>query len=178
MAQRVQHQSYDQEILRSLRRIIRAIDLYSRDLKARHGLTIPQLLCLSTIIGHEKMTAVNVARAIHLSPTTLVGILDRLEKEGYIERQRSRDDRRNIMLTATSRGKEVAKAAPPPLQKNLVKGLSRLSVSEQTKIADSLQTIVRLMEADQVSAAPILTLERKSFAVTSGKKERRGTKAV
>ena len=37
---------YQEDILRSLRRIMRAVDLYSRRLVTDHGLSGPQLLCL------------------------------------------------------------------------------------------------------------------------------------
>ena len=43
--------AYDLSILQSLRQVIRATDLYSRRLKVKHNLTVPQLICLLTVTG-------------------------------------------------------------------------------------------------------------------------------
>lgn len=156
--------AYNLRVLRSLRRIVRAIDLYSRELKASCGLTVPQLICLSAIRREKQITAVALSLLVHLSPSTLVGILDRLEKAGLIARVRSTEDRRLIIIKATEAGKEAVRKAPSPLQDNLAIGLGKLPAEKQATIARSLDTIVELMEAHDITVAPLLTLERKSYA--------------
>lgn len=175
----VQHQevtpdllSNDRLILRSLRRIIRAIDLYSRELKATCGLTVPQLVCLSAIVREKQITAVSLSHQVHLSPSTLVGILDRLEKNHLIRRERSFEDRRQVKITASEAGKDAFRKAPSPLQENLAIGLGNLSPGEQATIARSLDKIVELMEAHEIQVAPLLTLERKSYAEKLGQKQK------
>jgi len=153
---------YNLRILRSLRRIVRAIDLYSRELKANCGLTIPQLVCLSAIVREKQITAVSLSLQVHLSPSTLVGILDRLEKAGLIQRKRSAEDRRQVIIKASDAGKNAIDRAPSPLQENLISGLDDMPAKEQAAIAQSLETIVTLMEAHEIKVAPLLTLERKS----------------
>jgi DNA-binding MarR family transcriptional regulator len=156
--------AFNLRILRSLRRIVRAIDLYSRELKASCGLTIPQLLCLSVIVREKQITAVSLSLQVHLSPSTLVGILDRLEKAGLIQRKRSAEDRRQVIIKASDAGKNAIDRAPSPLQENLILGLGDMPAEEQAAIAQSLETIVTLMEAHEIKVAPLLTLERKSYA--------------
>lgn len=163
----------DRRILRSLRRIVRAIDLYSRELKTRCGLTVPQLVCLSAIVREKQITAVDLSLQVHLSPSTLVGILDRLEKAHLIDRERNSADRRQIIISATNVGKDAIRKAPSPLQDNLAFGLSTLPASEQTTIAESLEKIVKLMEAHEIKVAPLLTLERRSYAATAATKSRK-----
>jgi DNA-binding MarR family transcriptional regulator len=164
---------YNLRILRSLRRIVRAIDLYSRELKANCGLTVPQLVCLSAIMREKQITAVALSLQVHLSTSTLVGILDRLEKGQMIQRVRSVEDRRQVNIMATIAGKNAVDKAPSLLQENLAFGLSRLSSMEQATIAQSLDKIVDLMEAHEIKVAPLLTLERKSYAGKPVKKQKR-----
>lgn len=164
--------AYNLRVLRSLRRIVRAIDLYSRELKASCGLTVPQLVCLSAIRREKQITAATLSLLVQLSPSTLVGILDRLEKAGLIERVRSIEDRRQIIIKVTEAGKEAVRKAPSPLQDNLAIGLGKLPAEKQATIAQSLDTIVELMEAHDITVAPLLTLERKSYAGVAGKKPR------
>jgi len=147
---------YDLRILRSLRRIIHSVDLYSKQLAATNQITAPQLICLLHAVNNGPVSATTIGREVHLSPSTVVGILDRLEEKGLVERQRSREDRRIVRVTATPEGIELAKKAPSPLQQTLANTLSELPELEQATIALSLERIVSLMEAPEVDAAPIL----------------------
>ncbi len=147
---------YQLQILQSLRRIIRAVDIHSRQLKQKCNITAPQLVCLLTIVAKEILTVANLAKEIHLSPSTVVGILDRLEEKGLVTRNRDSKDRRVVKVTATAKGMEFAQTAPSPLQDKLGNSLSQLSVLEQSTISLSLTRIVELMEAEEIDAAPIL----------------------
>jgi len=154
--QEQRQQAYDLAILRSLRQVIRATDLYSRRLKVTHNLTTPQLVCLLTIANDGPMTATLLAQRVHLSTSTIVGILDRLEAKELVARARSDNDRRAVHVTATARGRRLARYAPSPLQDNLVRALATLSEREQRTIAQSLQRLAELMGAADLDAAPLL----------------------
>lgn len=139
--------SYDLRILSSLRRITRSIALHSRQLAACSNITAPQLMCLRTIIEVGQITATAISRRMHVSPSTVVGILDRLEDKGLIQRMRGREDRRIVFIHATEAGKTLARETPSPLQKKLVDALNELPESERATITLSLERIVALMEA-------------------------------
>jgi len=147
---------YDLQVLRSLRRIIRAIDIYSHKLKTTCQLTVPQLICLQSIVEDEPLNARTISERVYLSPSTIAGILDRLEIRGLVIRERDRRDRRIVNVSATEKGIRLAEEAPSPLQDNLANALNRLPELEQATIALSLKRIVDLMEVQQFDAAPIL----------------------
>ena len=147
---------YELRILRALRRIIHSVDLYSKELASTNRVTAPQLICLLHVVNNGPVSASAIGREVHLSPSTVVGILDRLEEKGLVERQRSRQDRRIVRVTATPEGMELARKAPSPLQQTLANSLAELPELEQATIALSLERIVALMEAPEVDAAPIL----------------------
>jgi DNA-binding MarR family transcriptional regulator len=147
---------FDRHILRSLRMIIRAVDLYSQKLKARYQITGPQLTCLLTIAESGPLTATRIASHVQLSASTVVGILDRLEVRGLIQRVRDQGDRRLVNVTATEKGLELANNAPSPLQDGLANALGKLNKLEQATIALALRRIVDLMEAGDFDTSPIL----------------------
>lgn len=151
---------YDLQVLQSLRQIIRAVDIYSRKLVANHELTAPQLICLLIIVENGASAASNIAKQAYLSASTVVGILDRLEKKGLIHRLRDSNDRRVVNVSATEKGLELAYNAPSPLQDSLANALKQLSELEQSTIALSLKRIVDLMEAGHLEAAPILETDQ------------------
>ena len=144
------------QILRSIRRIIRAIELDSKKLTSHYQITGPQLRCLAQLEAHGRQNTVGLARALHLSASTVVGILDRLEGKSWIERKRDPVDRRVTWSKISPAGRALLLAAPSPLQETLSRGLETLSVLERTSIALSLERLVGLIEAEDIDAAPFL----------------------
>ncbi len=143
-------------MLRAIRRIIRAVDLYSHRLSLDAGITVPQLACLIEVAASGPMTLKALAERVHLTSSTLVGIVDRLQKKGLLHRERSATDRREVLISVTEEGKILAQNAPSPLHDRLAAGLSELAAAEQAAIAVALERIVDLMEIGGVDAAPIL----------------------
>jgi DNA-binding MarR family transcriptional regulator len=152
---------YDLRILRALRRITRSIALHSRQLASYSNITAPQLVCLRAVVEHGSLTATAISREIHVSPSTVVGILDRLEDKGLIRRERGREDRRIVFVTATQAGAELAEATPSPLQKKLADALNDLPEIERATMTMSLERIVNLIEATKV-VEPELIAEKAS----------------
>jgi len=151
--------SFEQDILTSLRRILRAVSLYSRQLFVHYELTTPQLTCLRHLIRHGAQSAGELAAGLSLSQPTVTGILDRLEKRGLVERQRCGDDRRKVRVGLTPAGCELATTVPLPLQERFARGLARLPVSRRRRIDQALKEVVTLMEATRLDAAPLLAAE-------------------
>ncbi|MCA8914917.1 MAG: MarR family transcriptional regulator [Planctomycetes bacterium] len=143
-------------ILQSLRRIIRAVDIHSRKLVTQYGITGPQLVCLVTLCDEGAMTSAELSRRVFVSASTITGIIDRLERAGYVVRQRDEIDRRRVLLQPTDTGFKLAYRAPSPIQEQLVERLHELPELERSAIAMSLQRIVDLMEARSVDASPML----------------------
>lgn len=135
---------------------MRAVDIYSRKLRSKCQLTAPQLVCLGSVVEYGPLTVSEIAQRVFLSPSTVVGILDRLETRGLVRRERDTNDRRVVNTLATPAGKELTTNAPSALQDGLHQALSSLPLLEQATIALSLKRVVDLMEASHIDAAPIL----------------------
>ncbi len=145
------------DILRSLRRIVRRVEAASVDLEASQGVTAPQLLCLRALVRAGHLTQIELSREVHLSASTLVGVIDRLEAKGLVTRRRDAEDRRRIHVEPTESGRRTERASPEPLQHQLERGLDALPESERDAIAKSLVRLVGLLEAEHIDAAPMLT---------------------
>ncbi|MAH81450.1 MAG: MarR family transcriptional regulator [Rickettsiales bacterium] len=147
---------YDLAILQSLRKIMRSTYIHSRKLKNSFDVTSTQLVTLLEIAKHETITIAELSKKVHLSSSTLVGIIDRLEKKEWVKRSRQGDDRRKVFISITSKGVTFIEQAPSPLQEKLLTELSSLSNLEQSNIALSLERVVDLMEAKNIDASPFL----------------------
>jgi len=149
---------YELRILKSLRQIIRAVEVHSRKLDHDFQITGPQLACLLVIRDKSPISVTRLAEAVFLSPGTVVGIVDRLEEKGLVERHRSKKDRRLVEIAITDGGIRLSEKAPSPIHGILASALRELPDDEQINIAEALDHLVRLMNAGGIEAAPILTI--------------------
>lgn len=155
--QRLPEREISDNVLIALRKIIQAIDLNSKQLVKRVGLTGPQLVVLQYISAVKKISVGEVARNVSLSQGTVTGILERLEKRGLVARQRSSSDKRRVLVHITESGKKLLHRAPPVLQENFLKKFSKLQDWEKTMILSALQRLVKMMDAKTISVEPFLS---------------------
>ncbi len=76
------------EIMQSLRRIFKAIQDYSHKVSEEFGITGPQLWALKTISQNESLSLSDLGKRMYLHPSTITGVIDRLEKKRYVARIR------------------------------------------------------------------------------------------
>lgn len=143
-------------ILQSLRQSIRAIDQHSRQLAGDHNITVPQLVCLTEISQHPEVSVSELSRLVHLSPSTVVGIVDRLTDKALITKTRGAQDRRKVHLAITDKGHALVGQTPDPIQETFAQNFANLSPERQLSIVKSLETVVDLMNARNLDAAPML----------------------
>ena len=140
------------EVMQSLRRIFKAIQDYSHEVSSKFGITGPQLWALKTVFENESLSLSELGKKMYLHPSTITGLIDRLEKKGYVERSRDQKDRRVIYVQLTPKGKRIVKKAPNPIQGKMIYGLRKLKAKELNSIYDSSLKLVEIMEAQNVKA--------------------------
>lgn len=143
-------------VLVALRRIIRATDIYSQKLRKTVGLTTPQLLVLRTVARAGDVSLGRIARNLSLSQATVTTLVDRLERNGFITRVRSEEDRRRVFVRLTASGSAVISHAPDLLQDRFVARFEGLPDWERSMITAALQRTAALMDASELDASPVL----------------------
>jgi DNA-binding MarR family transcriptional regulator len=138
------------ETMQSLRRIFKALQNYSHEVSHQYGITGPQLWVLKTIFQNENLPVGKLSQKMYLHPSTISGVVGRLEKKGYVSRDRDREDRRIVMVQLTPRGKRLVRRAPNPVQGKMIHGLRQLRKEKLNFIHESVQTLVEIMEAQNL----------------------------
>ena len=148
-------------ILIDIRKIIRSIDMESKRIEKAYGISIPQLLLLNHLNVAEDMRASQkvLTQSLNLNPSTVSGIVERLELKGLVARLASHKDKRISYIALTAKGADMLKSTPELLQEKLSKRLSGLPEAEIIKIHESLQKLIHLLEIQDDDAAPMLTRE-------------------
>lgn len=147
-----------EDVLIAIRKIIRATDIHSRQLTKTVGLTAPQLLVLQAIHHLGAVAISRLSSEVSLSQATVTTILDRLEKRGYVARQRSDRDKRVVHALLTDSGRAALESAPTPLQEAFSVRFERLEDWEQSQILSALQRVAAMMDAHELDASPFLEL--------------------
>jgi DNA-binding MarR family transcriptional regulator len=148
-----------ENVLIAIRQIIRAIDIHSRYLTKKYGLTGTQLLILKEIISMKEAHVGEVARRINLSQATVTSVLDRLEKLKYVKRTRSDSDKRKVMVRITKLGRSKLEKNPSLLQEYFIDRFRQLKEWEQNLILSTLQRVASMMNAERLEFIPVLTNE-------------------
>lgn len=146
---------YD-EILITLRRIMRAADIHSQKLVRETGLTTPQVLVMQAIEKDGNPSTSALARQIAVSQATVTRIIDRLERAGLVAREKSSRDKRVVNVTLTDAGRTKIASAPTPLQSAFLREYRKLEVWERHMLRSSLLRIAKMMDAEDLDAAAIL----------------------
>ena len=120
MSKRIPRNIAISETMRSLRRISKAIQDYSQEVSKKFGITGPQLWALKTICVNGSLSLGELSKKMYLHPSTVSGVVDRLEKKGFVVRDRGQEDRRVVTVNLTPEGKKLVKKAPNPFQGKVI----------------------------------------------------------
>jgi DNA-binding MarR family transcriptional regulator len=156
-----------EEVLATLRQIIRAIDVHSKQLSKHFGLTGPQLVLIKEIGAHKDISVSELARKVSLSQATVTTIIDRLETRGLATRIRSARDKRKVTLRITPKAQEILQANPTFLQEEFIRNFERLEKWEQTQILSSIQRLAGMMKAEQFERHPVLSTQELTEGTTT-----------
>ena len=146
----------DEELLVALRKVIRAIDMRSKELSRDAGLTGPQLIVLQQVGKNPGVMVKQIAQSITLSPATVTSILDRMESRDHVTRVRSTQDKRKVGVFLTDAGQLLLDKAPLPLQEHFLNRFNSLQEWEQSQMVATMQRIATMMDAQMLDAAPVL----------------------
>lgn len=139
-------------MVRTLRRLFKAIHEYSKAIHRRTGLSGPQVWAMSLLRDHPGLSLGALAEKMFAHPSTVSGVVDRLEDRRAVRRSVDREDRRGVRLHLTPAGRRLVRRSPPPVQVGLRRALLAMPASRLRSLRRSLERIARDTEADRIEA--------------------------
>ena len=85
----------------------------------------------------------------------MTGIIDRLEKKGYVERIRKEGDRRVVLINLTESGQALSKSIPDPIEKKFISELADLEPQHVQILGMAMQQIIDLIDTEDVAETPL-----------------------
>ena len=134
------------EVVFSIRRLMQAGEMYTKELGKNYHVSAPQLYCLLALNDYGPLPPSQIARYILVKSSTVTGVVDRLEQKGLVRRVRNSRDRRGINIELTDKGRDLARNAPPPIQRTLMDGLKRVSDERLGEITSGLRLLTDMLD--------------------------------
>jgi DNA-binding MarR family transcriptional regulator len=132
------------ETLRFMKRmwdLVHALDVRSKRMAKTLGVTGPQRLVIRVLGQAPGMTASNVATMLGMHPSTLTGIMSRLEAQGILDRKVDHEDRRRIRFRLTARGAKIDRDRKGTVEAAVRRALGRMDDSD---VQQTLQMLALL----------------------------------
>ncbi|HOQ02087.1 MAG TPA: MarR family transcriptional regulator [Acetivibrio clariflavus] len=109
-------------------------------------LTGPQAMLVGIIAHYGEMKISDLSEKMGLSNSTVSGIVDRLEKQGILERIRSKDDRRVVRVNIVSNYRECVKTKFESIEYKMEEIMKEATDEEVNKIFEGLKLLKKLIE--------------------------------
>lgn len=74
-------------------------------------LTYTQYITMMVLWDKKSLNVKTLGKCLYLDSGTLTPLLKKLEKQGYIKRERSVEDERNLIVTITNKGEKLKEKA-------------------------------------------------------------------
>ncbi|MGJ8698025.1 MAG: MarR family winged helix-turn-helix transcriptional regulator [Verrucomicrobiaceae bacterium] len=108
----------------------------------RGNLSFPQFFLLTYLSSEDYLTMSAIAKKMGHSTAAATGLVDRLEKLGFVERVHAAEDRRKIMVRITQAGVELVAKMRGHIADELSTVMSELDEDEVANMAVANQAIV------------------------------------
>lgn len=130
-------------VLHSFRCIVKSLRLADRAGLKEHGIGASQLYVLHELKQQSPLSINELAQRTATDQSTVSVVVAKLIDKGFVAGARAEEDARRVDLTLTTKGKNLVKRLPPPIQHSIIEGVQRLPRSRARALAGALQDIVR-----------------------------------
>lgn len=135
------------EVLVKLFRNINAMEEQEIRTQMNKDITINDIRVIETIGIGEKKNMTTVAKALHVTTGTLTISMNGLVKKGYVERIRSEEDRRVVLVSLTEKGRQAFLHRRRFLEQLTDAIVEQLSKEEKLVLEKALGNINRLFSS-------------------------------
>lgn len=121
---------------------------------AESGLGPAQVHALMWLFRDGALTMGVLAQRVNITDKTITGVVDRLERDGYVTRERSTEDRRVVQVVLAEKGRTLAVELDRMMQQNLRLFLGILDERDRGDLFRILDHVIARLD-QQYLAVPV-----------------------
>ena len=137
------------EVARLFQEVMHLFKHNMKKLLGDAGMSAPQGMVIGLLSKNKKMKITELSSKLCLSNSTVSGIIDRLEAQEMVVRERSKEDKRVVYVSISPNFEDMHKVFHKQMEKNVEKIISQGSPEELRKISEGLDTLKKLLSAQQ-----------------------------
>ena len=130
------------DFMRLLWALDHALQSASKRMESNFGMTGPQRLVMRIVGRFPGIAAGRVAQILHVHPSTLTGILKRLEARGLLQRRADPRDARRALFILTPRGRKLDTVRTGIVEQ----AVRRVLATDPDKVAAAQEVLLALSE--------------------------------
>lgn len=115
----------------------------------RSGLTLPQLIALSSLRQHGPLSVSQIAEFTHLSAAAASYLVDRLVELGYVIRSEDAIDRRKKKLRLSRTGRSLVDKLDKARLEVFTRAVCALSIQTRRRLSEVLNEVISEMEVER-----------------------------
>jgi MarR family transcriptional regulator, organic hydroperoxide resistance regulator len=140
-------------VTQQLRVLFKAVQAHSKHVEKQCGLSSAKLWMLHELNSTPGIKVSKLAMALTIHPSTCSNMLDKLEEDGFVCKERSKADQRAVHISLTEKGRVLLKNAPQPTQGELSGALEKLSEEDLVVLVTGLEKLVQALSSKNDNAA-------------------------
>jgi DNA-binding MarR family transcriptional regulator len=152
------------DFLRLIWRLDHALQQASKRMQTALGVTGPQRLVIRIVGRFPGLTAGQLAEILHVDPSTLTGVLKRLERRGLVARRSDPRDQRRALIGLTAKGRRLEAESPGSIETAVRGGLEQLPPGAVLRTAEVLRALAVQLEDRSGLARTVTARERGAAA--------------
>ena len=137
------------EVARLFQEVINLFKHNMKKLLVDSGMSAPQGMVIGLLSKNKKMKITELSNNLCLSNSTVSGIIDRLETQEMVVRERSKEDKRVVYVSIAPKFGDMHKTFHEKFQKDIEKTMSQGSEEELQKIFEGLNALKKLLSDQQ-----------------------------
>jgi DNA-binding MarR family transcriptional regulator len=136
------------QFMRHLWDLVHALDVRSKRMASDLGVTGPQRLVIRLVGQNPGQTATEISSAMGKHPSTLTGVLARLEQRSLLVREADKEDRRRARFRLTAAGKRIDRERKGTIEDAVRRAIGRAKPGALSGMQSTVRLLVEELERD------------------------------
>lgn len=165
-------------ILNRVRQLVRALRSFEKQAQSRFGFGAAQMFILHVLQHEDDLSLNELADRTATDQSSASLAVGKLVSDGYVRRTPSEEDRRQVGLSLTAKGRALVRKAPPAAQERIMESVRAMRPSDRAHLMALLDNLMSgMLPADDGRSPMLFQDEQNPPMKTARKKRPRATKA-
>jgi DNA-binding MarR family transcriptional regulator len=160
-------------ILNRIRSLVRALRAFEKQAQSRFGFGAAQMFILHVLDHEDDLSLKELADRTATDQSSASLAVGKLVNDGYVLRKLSEEDRRQVRLSLTSKGRALVRKAPPAAQERIMESVQAMPSADRAHLMALLDALMGGMQPAENGRSPMLFQDEERTPAKRTRKKRR-----